>query len=240
MNNCRIAICDDSKYHAEMIFNTINLVIERNKLNCLLESYNSGEELSLQHKKKHFDIVFLDVEMPEQNGIDLGLCIKEIDEATKIIYVTAHKGYAFDSYKVKAEEYLLKPAKYLNVEQAILTCLDMLKTKKQRKFLDVRDISRNFQRIYIDNIIYIKRNKDRKIHINCIYKKTVIINETVENIEKKFADCNNIVKANQSCLVNLNNTVKLSKDILTFCDNTTIKASESRLPFIRKEFYKNL
>lgn len=240
MNNYRIAVCDDSKEYADIITNMITLIIEKSKLNCILYTYTSSKELVANHEKNHFDIIFLDMEMPEQNGIETGLIIKSIAKNTNIIYVTAHQGYAYDSYKVKAENYLLKPVEYSDIENTILSCLEKLDTKKERRFLDINDISRNFHRIYIDNIIYIQREKDRKIYIYCIFKKIIVISETVQNLENKLAGNKNIIKANQGCLINLNNVRKITKDIITFCDGSTVKISESRLPFVKKEFYKTL
>lgn len=240
MNNYRIAVCDDSTEYADIITNTITLIIENSKLNCILYTYTSSKELIANHEKNHFDIVFLDMEMPEQNGVETGLIIKSIAKNTIIVYITAHQGYAYDSYKVKAEEYLLKPVEYTDLENTIMSCIEKLGTKKERKFLDINDTSRNFRRIYIDSIIYIQREKDRKIYINCMNKKTIVISETVQNLEKKLASNKNIIKANQGCLINLNNVSKITKDIITFCDGSTVKISESRLPYVKKEFYKTL
>lgn len=240
MGTYRIAVCDDSLEHIDIISNMITNIIEEHKLNFSLDTFVSSRQLVASHEKKHYDIIFLDMEMPEQNGIETGLYIRNITDSTKIIYVTAHKGYAYESYLVKAEDYLLKPIDYSKLEQNILLCFQKLMTKKERKFLDISDISRNMQRIFIDNIIYIERQLDRKIHIQCIYKKTVIVNNTITNLEKSLADCKNIIKANQSTLINLNNVRKITKDIITFCDDSTIKISESRLKYVKKEFHTTL
>lgn len=240
MNNYRIAVCDDSIEHVDIISTMIALIVEKNKLNCTLDTFTSSKELVLSHEKRHYDIIFLDMEMPEQDGIETGLRIKNISNDTKITYVTAHKGYAFESYMVKAEDYLLKPIDKSKLESNILMCFKKLQTKKERKFLDIADISRNINRIFIDNIICIQREKDRKIHIKCIFKKIIIVNETITNMEKILADNKNIIKVNQSCLINLNNVRKIAKDIITFSDDSTVKISESCLQNVKKEFYKNL
>ncbi len=239
MNKYRIAICDDSIEHIDIISGMTKMIIKSANINCSLYTYTSGKELVYDHERIHFDIVILDMEMPELNGIETGFNIKDITKNTKIIYVTAHEGYAYDSYKVKAEDYILKPVQYSELETALTSCIGS-EIKKERKFLDINDISRNFQRIYIDNIIYMQREKDRKIYIYCIYKKIITINDTIQNLEKKLADNNNIIKANQGCLINLNNVRKITKDIITFCDDSTVKISESRLSYVKKEFYKSL
>jgi len=240
MNTYRIAVCDDSVEHLEINSNMITKITEEHNLKFSLDTFTSSKQLVESHKKRNFDIIFLDMEMPEQNGIEAGLDIRTVTDSTKIIYITAHSGFAYESYKVKAEEYLLKPLEYSKLEKSILSISDQLKLKKERKFLDIGDISRTMQRIFIDNIICIERQRDRKIHIKCIYKKIIIVNDTVSNLEKRLADCNNIIKANQSSLINLNNVRKVTKDIITFCDDSTIKISESRLSYVKKEFHNTL
>lgn len=65
---------------------------------------------SLAYIKDHkVDMAFLDIEMPNINGIDLAKLIHLQNEATKIIFVTAFDTFALDAYKVDAIGYLLKP-----------------------------------------------------------------------------------------------------------------------------------
>ena len=55
------------------------------------------------------DAVFLDIEMPEVNGLDVAAIIQEQSPATEIIFVTAYDQYALDAFNVQAMDYLLKP-----------------------------------------------------------------------------------------------------------------------------------
>lgn len=75
-----------------------------------LSAFSSGAAL-LEHSrfKGVFDIYLLDIIMPEQNGVELGLGIREFDRSGRIIYLTTSPDYAVDSYRTKASDYLLKP-----------------------------------------------------------------------------------------------------------------------------------
>ena len=55
------------------------------------------------------DVVFLDIEMPGMNGIELAGKLLEIDEDLQIVYVTAHKHYALDIFKVNSINFIMKP-----------------------------------------------------------------------------------------------------------------------------------
>ena len=67
-------------------------------------------------KKEKFDVVFLDVEMPEMNGIDCAKQISDIAPDTPIIFATAHDDYMADAFQLYAFDYLKKP---FDIDRAI-------------------------------------------------------------------------------------------------------------------------
>lgn len=64
---------------------------------------------ALAHLTDNIHLVFLDINMPGITGLELG---KLIPKPTRIIYTTAYKEFAFESYEVQALDYLLKPISY--------------------------------------------------------------------------------------------------------------------------------
>ncbi|MGC5326684.1 response regulator [Brevibacillus sp. SYSU BS000544] len=63
------------------------------------------------------DVVFLDVEMPKMNGLELAQKINELFDQTKIIFTTAYKQYALDAFQVYAFDYILKPVTPAAIER---------------------------------------------------------------------------------------------------------------------------
>lgn len=61
--------------------------------------------------EKHIDLLFLDIQMPELNGLEFS---KMVDFKTRIVFTTAFGQYAIDGYKVNALDYLLKPISYVD------------------------------------------------------------------------------------------------------------------------------
>ena len=55
------------------------------------------------------DVIFLDINMPDMNGISLGKIITKMYPSMKIVFITAYKDYAVDAFEIKAFDYLLKP-----------------------------------------------------------------------------------------------------------------------------------
>ena len=74
-------------------------------------SVSNGLDAIQEYKDKKFDLIFLDIEMPLMNGLDVGREIKQMDSEQKIIFLTAFDeiDYLKTALDIKADEYLLKP-----------------------------------------------------------------------------------------------------------------------------------
>lgn len=99
--------------------------LARNKLRSMLAEFpnikiigeaDSVAEAVIAIKKTNPEIIFLDIQMPKQNGFDL---LEQIDTNAKIIFVTAYDEYAIRAFEVNALDYLLKPVNPKRLEQAI-------------------------------------------------------------------------------------------------------------------------
>ena len=75
----------------------------------LLDSFTDSVEAINAVKEQKPDLLFLDIQMPDLNGMELA---HMIPVETRVIFTTAFKEYAFESYEVKALDFLLKPIRY--------------------------------------------------------------------------------------------------------------------------------
>ena len=119
-----IAVCDDSKEYGEIVAEIIEMVAKKNNIHCDISTYSSGTSLVQAFKENNFNIIFLDMEMPGLNGIQIGLQIRELSKKPVIFYLTSHREYAYESYEVKAKNYLLKPISAHVIEKNLLECIE--------------------------------------------------------------------------------------------------------------------
>ena len=75
----------------------------------LLGSFTDSVEAINAIRKQQPQLLFLDIQMPDLNGMELA---HMVPEGTKVIFTTAFKEYAFESYEVSALDFLLKPIRY--------------------------------------------------------------------------------------------------------------------------------
>src|SRR5919206_3786228 len=72
------------------------------------EAASAAEALALA-KAVHYDVVFLDVQMPGLTGLEAAPLVREQPRPPAVVFVTAHPEYAVDAFAVEAFDYLLKP-----------------------------------------------------------------------------------------------------------------------------------
>ena len=81
---------------------------EEKEIKLIAEFDNPLDTLTFLEKNS-VDVIFLDINMPDMNGISLGKIISKMCPDMKIIFITAYKDYAVDAFEIKAFDYLLKP-----------------------------------------------------------------------------------------------------------------------------------
>ena len=107
----KIAICEDEKEQQELLKSYIDQIFDGLSVKYELEIYNLGEEL-LDSYSKDIDILLLDIQMGQINGMDTARKIRELDDKVEIIFITSLIEYVLEGYEVRAYRYLIKPIKY--------------------------------------------------------------------------------------------------------------------------------
>ncbi|MDF2596784.1 MAG: response regulator receiver and domain protein [Clostridia bacterium] len=119
----KIAAVDDERHGLER-FERIVKNIEELELCGLFET---GEQLLDYLKQNPLDAVFLDIEMPETNGLQLSQQVLDLNENIDIVFVTAFNQYAVEAFELQAVDYIMKP---LTEERLLKTIRRLLKTKR--------------------------------------------------------------------------------------------------------------
>ncbi|MCM1525576.1 MAG: LytTR family DNA-binding domain-containing protein [Ruminococcus sp.] len=103
----KIAVCDDEYLSIDRNVKYIKEYECEKNIPISIDKYQSGNELL--NSKKSYDLIFLDVEMEDLNGIDTAEKIRLRDTRVQIVYVTGFSKYSRPAYKVHAFDFLEKP-----------------------------------------------------------------------------------------------------------------------------------
>lgn len=87
-----------------------------------LHTFQRGEDALDFAAENTVDVAFLDMEMPGIHGLDLAKRLKEQDNDTRVVFVTAYSQYALDAWSVDATGYLMKPYTAADIHKELAKC----------------------------------------------------------------------------------------------------------------------
>lgn len=219
-----IAICEDEKFYRDTLSEYIYSILKKEDLDYNLFIYSSGKEF-FDNIDKKIDILFLDICLVNESGMDVARKIRNINTKTEIIFTTSIKDYVYEAYEVKAFRYIVKPIKYDLLSKYLKDCISEVLSKNN--MISIKS-NKNTLVLPINEILYIE--VIRKIVTIYTFNGKYEIEISLKKLENqllnyKFFRCHN------SYLVNL-------KAINEIKDKTII-INEYEVPVSRSK-YKEL
>lgn len=135
----------------------------------LLERTFDDAVTALEYVRKYpVDLLFIDINMPDINGLDF---IRSLQDKPMVIFTTAYRKFAADSYDLDALDYLLKPIEKERFAKAVTKAIDYFKYKNaiEKKESEALFVRSEYQlvKIYFSDIEYIESVEDYlKIHVS--------------------------------------------------------------------------
>ncbi len=157
----RIAVCDDEKRFIADFTAIVNKLYR--SLDLVTDVFSDGNQLLKNFMTRQYDIVFLDIEMPEIDGITLAKRIRAMNENVCIVFLTGHVEYAIKGYEVNALRYLTKPATEQSISEVINYVIERMNS---RKYLWIKNPEGEY-RVMLSDIIFIE-SQDQKIVVNTL------------------------------------------------------------------------
>ena len=151
--NC--AIVDDEPLALDLLESYVN----KTPFLSLTGKYSSAVQAMNELPEKKVDLLFLDIQMPELNGLEFS---RMVDKNTRIIFTTAFNQYAIDGYRVNALDYLLKPISYVDFLQAANKALQWFELVQKPDEIESIFIKSDYKLVQIElkKILYIEGLKD--------------------------------------------------------------------------------
>lgn len=191
------------------------------------------------------DLVFLDIQMPDLNGLELS---RLISQDTRIIFTTAFRQYAFESYEVEALDYLLKPIRYNKFLESVFKAEKWMEARQATMKTENKWISRKsafiktdgeYRNIDFDQILYVEGMKDYVlIHLES-ETEPIVTHMTMKAIEEKLPS-DMFMRVHRSYTVALDKITAIDScgDILI--DRISVPVSDSYRKDIERYVKENL
>ena len=212
----------------------------------LLASFTDSVEAINAVKDQKPNLLFLDIQMPDLNGMELA---HMIPSETRVIFTTAFKEYAFESYEVKALDFLLKPIRYnkfiaaidkakewysrseecsaaVSREENNLTPHSTLLTPQKTIFLKVDG---EYRQIAISDIIYVSGMKDYVMFYLNSERRPLVTHLTMKAVEDMLPT-QQFMRVHRSFIVCLEKIRKVDRNDCIYIGDEIIHVTEAYLP----------
>jgi len=148
-----------------LAINVLKNYVDQIKELQLIQTFTNAIDASSFLQRNEVDIIFLDINMPIMNGLDL---LGALNSKAMVVMTTAHEEYAVKSYELEAIDYLVKPIpfpRFLKTIHRIIKLREGLpksntQTKSENPSIFIKIDKKKLQKIYLDDIIVIESLKD--------------------------------------------------------------------------------
>lgn len=218
----KTAIIEDEEKAYETLKEYLLSFGKENQIDFSITHYSEG--LSFLEECTGFDLVFMDIELPNTNGMDIATKMREKDQKVALIFVTNMVQYAIRGYSVDAIDYVLKPIQY-NRFYALMMKVSRIIQDSQEKELILKTPS-GIKKIFLSSLLYVQIND----HL-LIYQTDKEEIETWGSLAKaeKELPSDLFVRCNNSTIVNIKLVVSFDKE------NIYLTKKRIRIPVSRSK-----
>lgn len=194
-----IALVEDEPEAADVLASFIARYADEKGLELVVTRFGNAMDFEMTHQ--HFDLVFMDIQMPGINGMEAAQLMRTYDSETPIIFVTNLAQYAVKGYEVDALDFIVKPVTYFNFRMRMDKAMRRIRRNGSRSIaIGARD---GMRVVALSDIEYVEVSKhDLSYHLVgeeeplVVYGSLVAFEQEVEG--------GPFVRISNSCLVNMN------------------------------------
>lgn len=181
-------------------------------------------------EEQPIDLMFLDINMPKLSGLDF---LRALPEPPKVIFTTAHREYASESYELDGVDYLLKPIAFERFFKAVNKVLELFQVDSAPVSEDhfFVKVDGKIKRILNEEVLYVEGMKDY-VKIYRKDKPSIITLISLKQMEQALPDT--FMRVHRSFIVALNRVDEVEGNMLKIIDTEVPMAPNLRIEVLEK------
>lgn len=229
----RIAVCDDECSFVERIYAILLSCEQKSSAAMHISTYtSSGQLLYDVEEGAHFDLLFLDIEMPETDGMSLAAAIRRCLPLSLIVFITSHTKYAVKAFELSVFRYIPKS----ELEGCLPLALEDASQILGRSSTDtyVIESPRKVQKIAVDDIRYIYKNQ--KYAVIVLEQEKISVRKPLEQVLRELCEPEREGRfrmVERGYIVNMSHVDKMEEQELFLDDGTVIPVSRRNQKEVR-------
>lgn len=226
-----IAICDDEQKSLDTIEEKLYKASE--KLNIKIETYiyNDGNKVLdlIYNDKEDFDILFLDIDMPNISGLEVARKLREKKTDVILIFISAHEQYVFESIEYNPFRYIRKS----RIDKELLLALRAAYSRiaeMQDYYIAVKT-EESEVRVKHSDIMYFETIA-RKVGIHLNNGEVLIVRKTIKELNEELND-EHLIRIHSGCVANVKYIDKFSNYDITLDNGEKLIVSRTRVKNVK-------
>lgn len=222
MRNIRIGIVEDDQASCQQIVDYLNRYQHETDVRFTVSVFNDGARI-VEHYTPIYDILLLDIEMKEMNGMEAARLIRKRDDNVVIIFITAAPQYAINGYEVRALSYLLKPVPWFAFSQELRKSIDAVQRSTDGSLLI--ETGNGQTRLNLADILYFE--SERHTIIVHLLSGQLSFNGTLKDMEARLSN-QHFFRSNSCYLVNLRHVMGIEDQNCVMPNSERLRISRPR------------
>lgn len=225
-----IAVCDDEKEKAQRTAKETAKCLEQNQVVYELCFFESGSTL-LQaiEKGRKIDIVLLDIEMPQMDGMSLARELKLLNPDMLIIFITFYEKYVYESFQVQPYRFI--PSRYLEqmLPEALMDAVRLMEDNRESYYL--AENQKGVEKIPAEHILYIW-HKEKYAYIEKADGTTTKVRKTLKQVYQELPR-EHFEWADKGIICNFAQIARFMDGNIVFTNGTQVAVSRKRIAEIK-------
>ncbi len=223
----RIAICDDDPREQEQLEQALRGWDPTRSA----EKFLRGSSLLDAAKKyPYFDIVFLDIYLPGESGMDIAKALRDISPETGIAFVTTSTEHAVEAFSLNALHYLVKPVTTKDVVEAFRRLTEIRSAQRERISFAVGP---DRHTVFLDQICLLE-NDNHAVNVSLSDGRRLKVWTSFSDLQSKLNG--SFLRINRGIVVNMDYIVRMGTDTCTLLDGSRLPIAVRQSSAIRARY----
>ena len=230
----RIALCDDDKAAIPVISGAARSAFESKGFTVEMDTFNSGTDLLSALDAKPYDLILLDIDMPDLDGIEVGKRVKAFDHAIPVVFVSECEGRVFESFSVQPLGFVRK-SNFLNDIAAVVDMFQKYCQMTQSADHVEFDTRTSLISLRIAQIRYIEGSRNYQMIFLMDQNEPIEVKMTMEKLEEKMKPLG-FIRIHKGYLVNYRFIRRIDTNLVILKDDTELPIGRSKAQEVRAQY----